>query len=120
VDKVIAATFAEIRKLQQNGPDAADLAKVKLNWQTNHRRALRENGYWMGQLQGAYLNGEPADAILQYEERLAAVTPADVQAAAKRYFDFGNYVQVVLNPETKAPETKAVETKEPAPKSAGL
>ena len=69
----------------------------------------------MGQLQGAYLNGEPADAILQYEARLAAVTPADVQAAAKRYFDFDNYVQVVLNP-----ETRPAETKEPAPKSAGL
>jgi zinc protease len=101
VDKVIAAAFAEIRKLQQNGPATADLAKVKQNWLTSHRRALRENGFWMSQLQAAQLNGFPPETILGFEARAAAVMPADVQAAAQRYFDFDNYVQVVLYPEAK-------------------
>ncbi|WBS01283.1 insulinase family protein [Pseudoduganella sp. SL102] len=101
VDKVIAAAFAEIRKLQENGPAAADLAKVKQNWLTSHRLALRENGFWMAQLQAAQLNGFPPESILGFTERVAAVTPADVQGAAQRYFDFDNYVQVVLYPEAK-------------------
>ncbi|AVR97656.1 M16 family metallopeptidase [Pseudoduganella armeniaca] len=102
VDKVIEAAFAEIRKLQQDGPAAADLAKVRQNWLNNHRRALSENGWWMGQLQAATLYGtDPAWAAIDYDKRVAALSAADVQAAARRYFDFGNYVQVVMNPETK-------------------
>ncbi len=100
VDKVIAAAFAEIRKLQQEGAESADLAKVKQNWLTTHRRALRENGYWMSYLQSAQLNGIPAETILEYDRRVAAIGPADVKAAAQRYFDFDNYVQVVLYPDS--------------------
>ena len=88
-----------VLKLQENGPAAADLAKVKQSWLTSHRRALRENALWIGQLQAAQLNGFAPESILGFEERAAAVTPADVQGAAQRYFDFDNYVQVVLYPE---------------------
>jgi zinc protease len=105
VDKVLDATFAEIRKLQEQGPEAADLVKVKENWTNNQRRMIRENGYWIGALQGAYINGIDPMIILRHAERVAALKPADVQAAAKLYFDFNNYVQVVLYPETKT-ETK--------------
>jgi zinc protease len=100
VDKVIASTFAEIRKLQEGALDAADLAKVKQNWITTYRRSLRENGYWLGNLQGAYLNGVPPESILDFEARVGTITAADIQAAAQQYFDFGNYVQVVLYPAT--------------------
>jgi len=101
VDKVLDATFAEIRKLQQQGPEAGDLAKVKENWTNNQRRLIRENSYWIGALQSAYINGIDPAIILKHAERVAALKPADVQAAARRYFDFNNYVQVVLYPETK-------------------
>jgi zinc protease len=104
VDKVIAAAFAQIRKLQEHGVEPADLAKVKQNWLMTHRRALSENGYWLAQLQTAQLNGFAPESILDFEKRADAVTPADVQAAAQRYFDFGNYVQVVLYPEESKPK----------------
>ncbi|WP_377704140.1 M16 family metallopeptidase [Pseudoduganella sp. UC29_71] len=102
VDKVIAATMELIRKMQDEGPDPADLDKVKQNWNTSHRKALRENGYWLSRLQGAALNGtDPANAFLKYEQRVAAIKPADLQAAARRYFNMDNYVQMVLYPEPK-------------------
>jgi zinc protease len=102
VDKVIAAAFAEIRKLQAQGPEAGDLEKVKQNWTNNHRRAMRENGYWLNYFQGAYLNGIAPETILEYGERVDAVKAADIKTAATRYFDFDNYVQVVLYPEGPA------------------
>jgi zinc protease len=114
VDKVLDATFAEIRKLQEQGPEAADLVKVKENWTNNQRRMIRENSYWIGALQGAYINGIDPMIILRHAERVAALKPADVQDAAKRYFDFNNYVQVVLYPEKKT-ETRT-ETKPEAGK----
>lgn len=99
--KVAEAMLDLIRTIQQQGPEAADLAKVRENWSINNRRALRENSYWLNHLDGSYANGLEPARILTFEQRAAALTAADVQAAAKRYFDFDNYVQMVLYPEAK-------------------
>jgi zinc protease len=37
---------------------------------------------------------------------IASLTVVDVQAAARRYFDFNNYVQVVMHPAENKPESK--------------
>jgi zinc protease len=102
VDKVLKATFDEFERLKREGPSAADLAKVKQNWIQNHRRALRENGYWLGRIQSALLDGTDPHEILTHEERVNALTAAEVQDAARRYLDTENVVQVVLYPEKKA------------------
>ncbi len=100
VDKVIAAAFGEIQKMQDEGIDVADWAKVSQNWLTSHRKNLRENNYWLANLQTAALYGtDPAAYLLNYEKQVAAITPTDVQAAAKRYLKRDNYVQVALYPE---------------------
>ncbi|MBD8532259.1 MULTISPECIES: pitrilysin family protein [unclassified Massilia] len=102
VDKVLAATFAEFERLKREGPSATDLAKVKQNWIQNYRRALRENGYWLGRIQSALLDGTDPAAILTHEERVNALAASEVQEAAQRYLNTENYVQVVLYPEKKA------------------
>lgn len=99
VDKVLAATFAEIDRVKQHGALVADLDKVKAAMLRAYRKGLRENGYWMGSLQNAFVNNSDPEEILNFQQRLAAVTPADVAQAAQRYFDLQNYVQVVLYPE---------------------
>ncbi|MBC7860191.1 MAG: insulinase family protein [Burkholderiaceae bacterium] len=113
VDKVIAATFAEIDKMKRDGPLASDLAKVKENWSKNFRKALRENEFWLARLQTAAMQDSDPATILRYEQQVAALTPADLQAAALRYFNLDNYVQVVLNPE------KAVQSAQREPPKAG-
>lgn len=119
VDKAIEITFAEARKLQDKGPEEADLVKIKENWSSNYRRAIRENGWWAGQLQAALVNKTDPKVILRHNELIASLTVADVQAAAKRYFDFNNYVQVVLHPAEK-PEAKPAATPEAKPEAAKL
>jgi zinc protease len=101
VDKVIAAVFAEIALMKEQGPPAADLDKVKQNWIQVHRRSLRENAYWLSHLQNSVTQDTDPDLILTSEQRIAAVTAKDVQEAARRYFDLQNYVQVVLYPAKK-------------------
>jgi len=101
VDKVVAAAFGEIDKLQQNGPEASDLAKVKQNWLIANRKSMRENSYWLGQLQTAVLHGTDPARILEFEKRAESITASDVQTTAKRYLRRDNYVQVVLYPEKK-------------------
>jgi zinc protease len=99
VDKVVAAAFAEIEKMKQQGPTLEELNKVKLNWTTNQKIAIRTNEQWLSYLQDATLyNTDPAD-ILTLEQRTNAITLDDVKQAANRYLNENNYVQVLLYPE---------------------
>lgn len=98
VDKVLAAAFGEIDALKAKGPSEADLNKVKETWIQRHRKQVRENSYWLAVLTSATLVGEDPAKVLDFEKRVNALTPADVQNAAKRYFDMKNYIQVVQYP----------------------
>lgn len=99
VDKVIAAMFAEIEKIKQEGPQAADLNKVKQNWIKERQIALRTNNLWLEYLRNASLYGDNPALILSYEQRVNAITAGELQDAGKRYFNMQNYVQAVLYPE---------------------
>lgn len=107
VEKVIAATLAEIQKIKDNGPQSSDLDKVKQNWQKEHQIAMRTNAYWRDYLHSASLYGDDPADILSVEQRLAAITPAELQDAARRYFNLENYLQTVLYPKDR-PLTAAV------------
>jgi zinc protease len=101
VDTVLETTFAEIEKIKRDGPSAADLDKVKLRWTQTYRKSLRENGFWLNTLQGALVEGVDPHTVFDFEKNVAAITPSDVKAAAQKYFNTANYVQVVLYPEKK-------------------
>jgi zinc protease len=98
VDKLLAATFAEIARLKAEGPSAADLDKVKQNWRQAYPRSLRENGFWLRRLQSSVLDGTDPARILREDRSFEAFTPADLKLAAQRYFNTDNYVQVVQYP----------------------
>lgn len=102
IDQVIAAAWGEIKKIQDAGPDAADLDKVQQNWLVAHRKSLRENGYWLGLLNNAALMGSDPARVLRYEQDVAAITPGDVQAMARRYLREDHYLQMTLKPELTA------------------
>lgn len=99
VAKVIAAMFGEIEKIKQEGPQAADLNKVKQNWIKERQIALRTNNLWLQYLQDSTLYGYDPALILSYDKRVDALTSGELQEAAKRYFNMENYVQAVLYPE---------------------
>jgi zinc protease len=120
VDKVIAALFAEIDRIKTQGPEQADLDKVKRNWLQGYQKSMRENGYWLGRLQATLTDGVDPASILTFEQEIAKLTADDVKAAAGRYFNEGNYVQVVLNPEkTVADATDETETARPGAQAGG-
>jgi zinc protease len=99
VEKLINATLEEIKKIKDNGPLEADLAKVKETMIKQYQENLKDNNYWLTKLQQSVeLGSNPAD-ILTGEKRINAVTVKDVKEAANKYFNMGNYVQAVLNPE---------------------
>ena len=107
VDKVLTATFAEIERMRNDGPSQADLDKVKTNWMQNYRKSLQDNGYWLAALQTSLTEGTDPATTLTMDKDIEALTVADVQGAARRYLDGGNYVQVVLKPAQAAAPAQA-------------
>jgi zinc protease len=99
VDKLIDAALTEIKKIKDNGPTAVDLSKVKETWIKQYREELRDNGYWLSRLLQASETGTEPGNILTGEQRINAITTEEVKQAANKYFDMGNYLQIVLNPE---------------------
>ena len=98
VDKVIAAVFAEIEQMKQNGPSQADLDKVKRALLEQRKIDLRTNTYWQSYLQDATLYGTDPGNVLTFEKRISDVTVDDLKEAAGRYFNTANYVQAVQYP----------------------
>lgn len=98
VDKLIAATLAEIEKLKANGPSESDLNKVKETWKQQYQVNVKDNSFWARHLIQSIEIGEDPARILNYLKRVDALKPADIQAVAKKYLN-KNYLQFVLNPE---------------------
>lgn len=98
VDKLIAATFEEINKVKIKDPLEADLNKVKETWKKQYQENMKDNTFWMSQLQQSVEYGGNAAEIFNYEKKVDALTTDDLKAMANKYLDKKNYVQVVLYP----------------------
>jgi zinc protease len=101
-----AAMFAEIERMQRDGPDPAELAVVRAAIHQVHARVREDSDYWLGVLKNAQTLGFPPDEVLHMPEVADAITPEDMRLAARRYLDTANYVQVVLNPDAAKPADK--------------
>ena len=66
-----------------------------VNYGTNRQN----NGYWNGQIAGAYSFDEDHDYLARYEEMVRSVTAKQLRDLAKRYIDLKNYAAVSLRPE---------------------
>ena len=99
VEKLIKAALDEVEKIKANGPTESDLNKVKENWRKQNLEDLKDNSFWLRQIQQSVEYGSNPDNILTYDKRVDALTVADLKAAANKYFTMKNYIQVVLNPE---------------------
>jgi zinc protease len=98
-EQLTKAVFAQIDSLKAKGATAEDVAKVKETQLRSRETSLKQNGYWLGQLAAYDQNGEDPRGILEYDRRIATLTPAMVREAANRYLNVNNYVQMRLYPE---------------------
>lgn len=98
VEKLIKATWEEINKVKA-GPSDADLNKVKEAMKKTYLESMKDNGYWRTRLQQCVEWGFDPANILTLEKRVDAITTKDIQAAAQKFFNEKNYLQVVLYPE---------------------
>ena len=97
-EELLMAVFEELDWLRAGG-EQEYLDTVKELLRTPREEQLRDNGFWLNQIQAAVQRSESFDAINRFEEWLEALTLEQVASAARRYLTDDRYVRVVLLPE---------------------
>jgi len=100
VDKLIAGANDLIKDLKEKGPEQKDLDKVKSQWHEKHLTDLKENKYWTGKMESVIFWGRDKDRVINYENYIQKLTPADIQETAKKLFNGNNQFVSVLYPES--------------------
>jgi len=99
LEELVAAVFAELRKVRDEGPTADEIARVREIQRRDRETSLRQNAFWAAQLTGYAEQGLDFADILTYEALIDALDAAQVQAAAARAFSEDQYVRVSLVPQ---------------------
>ncbi|MDA3910362.1 MAG: insulinase family protein [Bacteroidales bacterium] len=99
IDELTKGIFAEIKKLQENGPSEVDLNKAIQKQSRELETSLKENRFWMRKLEEVNDGSMKTKDVLSYQKYIDKLNAKDLQEAAVKYFDMNNYVRVVLKPE---------------------
>ena len=100
----MTSLFDDLERLKSEGPSNDMLSAAKTTLIQEYRTNIGRNVYLRDQIAFRYQSGEPVDSIFSMEELYANLTPADIQAAARKYpFDPNNYIKITLVPERKRP-----------------
>ena len=105
VDTLTKTVLALIDTLKRVPPTQADVEKVRAQLIRSREVEVKQNGYWMGNIVARDRAGEELVGLLSaYDDMVRALTPAQIQEAAKKYFDTGNYARFILLPEAPVPK----------------
>jgi zinc protease len=93
----------EIKKVIQSGAEEKDIAKVQETQKQGRIKNLKENGFWMGQIQSRLQNKLPLEDIKmeRYEQLVDGLNSEAIKKAARTYFGTENVMEFVLYPEEK-------------------
>jgi len=99
-DKLIKIIFEEIDNIAKVGPSEKNLAKVKEYMLKKNNENLKENGYWLGNIDEYFYTG--TDMNTNYEALVNKVTIDSLQKFAKSLFSQKNQIEVtMISPEAK-------------------
>lgn len=110
VDKLTKSAIAELQKLIDKGPDQKDLDKYKEGEMNDYNTRIKDNMFWMNNLTKNQFDGTDKYEILNYKEKVQALTAKDLQEVAKKYLTKGRIVATLM-PEDGWENAKKQETK---------
>jgi zinc protease len=99
VDELVKTVFKEIEAMKTTGPTDKQVADVKETMLRDFETSMKQNGYLLTNILARYENAEDLKDLYAIPDYYKALTPAAMQAAAKKYLDVNNYVKVTLLPE---------------------
>jgi zinc protease len=98
VEKLRAAALAEVARIQKEGVAESYLEKVRETRRRSHEQTITTNGFWLGLLSQAALEGDDPHAILSTAVAAERVTNDLVKVAARRFLSTKRYVSLTLLP----------------------
>ena len=101
VEELVKAALNEIEKIKQNGATKDDVEKVIAEDTRGLENRVRENDYWLSNLEDKFYFGEDPTLILKDKETLKKLTSARTKELANKYFNNGNMIKALLLPENK-------------------
>lgn len=99
LEKLEKVVFDQIRSIQEQGFGDEMVLRVKEARLRAHQVSLKDNGYWLRELERVYTHGDEPKQILQKATLLQKVSSESLRAAAKRYLSTKQYIRGVLEPE---------------------
>jgi zinc protease len=101
IKKLSQTVLDEMGKIQKDGPTVIDMNKVKETLIRERETRMKENGFWVTNLQNYYYVGDKLMSLDEYKNFVASITGDDIRNIAKKYLDTKSYVEVVLTPAAK-------------------
>lgn len=99
VDKLTGLVMDEIKNLKANGAAQVNIEKVIAEDTRGLETSVKDNGYWLYNLQEKYYNNEDPKTILEDAAMVKKLTVARTKELANKYFDDKNVAKLVLMPE---------------------
>jgi zinc protease len=106
VDELLGTLFSVLEEIRTTAPSSEDLNKIKEMQRRERETNMKENGWWLGMLRGAVLNGEPLNEYMRYDTLIDSLDADMLKDAAQEYINLENYIQVVLYPEAEVSADK--------------
>ena len=100
VDKLKQAVFDEIKAIQASGVAAEMIDKIKETRRRAQETDLKDNGFWLRELERAYTYGDDPREIPKAQPMIDKVSSERTQRAAKKYLKDGQFILAVLKPES--------------------
>ncbi|MCU0393576.1 MAG: insulinase family protein, partial [Thermoflexibacter sp.] len=82
VEKLTQVAISEVKKIQEKGPDEADLNKVKETQKRTRETNLKENRYWLTQLQSYYFQGDNVEQLNEADKAIDVLSAKAMQETA--------------------------------------
>ena len=100
-DDLIKAAKSVIQKATTEAPNEQDMKKVKETQRQGRIKNLKQNRFWQGQIAREHDRDKNFESILleNYEKKINALTPEDIQKAAGTHFNYDSYIEIVMEPE---------------------
>jgi len=101
ITKVDSAFFSLVESAKKDGGiTAEDWKRVREPALERYKVSIKTNDYWLSGLQNAWLNGTDPERIINYEQRVAAVTPEKLVMTARKFYTLQNVMKAEWLPET--------------------
>ncbi len=97
-EELVKSAFEEIDSVQRYGIGDVYINKVKETQKRERETSLKQNRFWLSNLEFYYEHNDDPLKILRYGNLVDGLTGGKIQEAARTYFNMKNYVKVVLVP----------------------